>query len=72
MITRKFLAVQISILDATGLVKVESDEIVTDDVEGTATGRRKVWNAPAVKAAAETLRDAVKAQAEQQGKPLTY
>lgn len=70
-ITRKLVDVLVT-FDATGVVKVESDEIVTDDAEGTQSGRRKNWNAPAVKAAAEALRDAVKAQAEQQGKPMTF
>lgn len=69
-VTRKFLDAIVTNLPG-GLVKVESDELVTDDVEGSTSGRRKNWNAPAVLAAGLALRDAILAQAEQQGKPMT-
>jgi hypothetical protein len=70
-ITRKLLDIAVT-LDSLGAVKVESSELVTDDVDGTTAGRRKNWHAPAVKEAAEALRDAVLAQAIQQGKPMQF
>lgn len=71
-ITRKLLNGGFTILDALGTVQAHSDEMVTDDVEGSESGRHKIWNAPAVRAAAEAYRDAIVAQAAQQGKPMTF
>lgn len=71
-IARKLLDIQVTITDATGTVVVDSDEMVTDDVEGISGGRRKRWNAPAVVSAAAALRDAVIAQAAGQSKPMTF
>jgi hypothetical protein len=71
-IDRKLVGFYVTILDSAGTIQVESDEIVTDTEEGFSGGRRKNWNAGAVKDACALGRDAIMAQAEQQGKPMHF
>lgn len=70
-ITRKLLEIKIT-FDAAGAVTVDSTYLATDDVEGTATGVNKKFNANRVVTAAQALRDEVVSQFAGQDKPVTF
>lgn len=58
--------------DSLGNPTVLVTGVITDDVENTSTGAVRNMVAPAVLAAAATLRDAVMTVAANAGKPLSF
>jgi hypothetical protein len=73
-ITRKLLGIEIGMdaMAADGTFIVTARALVTDDVEGTSNPASKVFNAPAVRQAAQTLLDTITTLATNAGKPITF
>jgi len=70
-ITRKLVEIQLNFA-GSNIPIIQVTALVSDDVEGTATGASRILAQPAVVSAANALRDAVVTVAANAGLPVTF